>query len=258
MPLLETGWTLRQRLSPPTRGFKLLGAGERLVPARIKPNQPKSNAVAKNICGRVEEAMKETCHGAKTPEGPKKDVTVHKEYIAYFGTAKQVASTESPKNESGGTRNQTSVPGDLAPSYPQDPILDPEEDFDFERDISVTQLEEIDRMISGLSQQKADESVSDLLERINQWYLDLPASLDSIPKDSLLVKAVYDKCSEEFFDKFLFNFDAEDFEYDYLVERLFEVEEELRKEKSLSRHPVHPPNQCTKTGPYWASTKQKH
>ena len=177
--------------------------------------------------------MKETSHGAKIPEGPKEDVTVHMEYIGYFGSADEVVSTEVPTNESGRTRNQTSVPDDLAPSYPQDPILNPEEDFDFERDISVNQMEEIDRMISELSQQKADESVSDLLERINQWYLDLPASLDSIPKDSLLVKAVYDKCSEEFFDKFLFNFDAEDFEYDYLVERLLEVEEELRKEKSL-------------------------
>ena len=162
-----------------------------------------------------------------------------------------MVSTEVPTNESGGTRNKISVREDLAPSYPQDPTLDPEEGFDFERDISVTQMEEIDRMISELSQQKADESVSDLLERINQWYHDLPASLDSIPKDSLLVKAVYDKCSEEFFDKFLFNFDAEDFEYDYLVERLFEVEEELRKEKSLSRHPVHPPSQCTQIDTYW-------
>ena len=90
-------------------------------------------------------------------------------------------------------------------------------------------MEEIDRMISELSQQNADESVSDLLERINQWYHELPASLDSIPKDSLLVKAVYDKCSEEFFDKFLFNFDAEDFEYDYLVERLLKLKKSCEK-----------------------------
>ena len=185
MPLLETGWTLRQRLSPPTRGFKLLRAGERLVPARIKPNQPKSGAVAKNICGRVEEAMRETCHETKTPEGPKEDVTVHTEYIAYFGTAKQVASTEVPTNESGETRNQTSVPDDPAPPYPQDPILDPEEEFDFERDISVTQMEEVDRMMSELGQQKGDETVADLIERINQWYRDVAASLDSIPKDYL-------------------------------------------------------------------------
>ena len=141
MLLLWTGGTLRQRLSPKAGRFKLLRAGERLVPARIKPNQPKSGAVAKNICGRVEEAMKETSHGAKTSEGPKEDVTVHMEYIGYFGSADQVVSTEVPTNESGGTRNQTSVPDDLAPSYPQDNILDPEEDFDVERDISVNQME---------------------------------------------------------------------------------------------------------------------
>ena len=106
--------------------------------------------------------MKETSHGAKIPEGPKEDVTVHMEYIGYFGSADQVVSTEVPTNESGGTRNQTSVPDDLAPSYPQDPILDTDEDFDLERDICVTQIEEVDRMISELSQQKADETLSEL------------------------------------------------------------------------------------------------
>ena len=65
--------------------------------------------MAKNICGRVEEAMKETSHGAKTPEGVhmKEDVNVHMEYIGYFGNAEQVASTDAPTNKSGG--NKTSV-----------------------------------------------------------------------------------------------------------------------------------------------------
>ena len=162
-----------------------------------------------------------------------------------------MASTEVPRNESGGTRNQTSVPDDLAPSYLQDPILDPEGDLDFERDISVTQMVEVDRRMSELGQQRDDESVSELIERINQWYRDLPSALGSLPKDSLLVKATYDKCSDVLFKKFLYNFDAEDFDYDYLLEGLFEVEENLRTEESMGPRRVHPSNQCTETDSYW-------
>ena len=112
-------------------------------------------------------------------------------------------------------------------------------------------MDETDRMISELGQQKDDKTVSDLIERINQWYRDLPSALGSIPKDSLLVKAAYEKCSDALFNKFLYNFDAEDFDYDYSVERLFEAEEDLRTKESMDRRRVHPSNQYTETDSYW-------